>query len=170
MKIFCDNEISWCLEVSRPCTDSSIFPLFEQGFQWVQKNFCGSFSSMLIRLAGGSGPSDLTTKIARIRHAVGEDVKQVWQEEMANCSTILLKKRLVYMLVFWTLMLRARSWRIHTTPGWKYWVRQGMEWSVIWPKGVNVEAASCDHDLEKRVCDLELELVIKRTKKIKGRQ
>ena len=30
--------------------------------------------------------------------------------------------------------------------------------------------ASCDHDLEKRVCDLELELAIKRTKKIKGRQ
>ena len=40
---------------------------------------------MLIGLAEGSGPSDLMTKIARIRNAVGEDVKQVWQEEMANC-------------------------------------------------------------------------------------
>ena len=39
--------------------------------------FCGSFSSMLIGLAEGSGPSDLMTKIARIRHAVGEDVEQV---------------------------------------------------------------------------------------------
>ena len=67
---------------------TSIFPLFEQGFQQVQKNICGSCPSMSIGFARGYGPLDLTTKTARIRCTVGEDVKQVWQEEMANCSTI----------------------------------------------------------------------------------
>ena len=55
--------------------DSFILPFFEQAFQWVQKNFCGTFPWMWIYFFRFSWPLSLTN-FARISRARGGNVSQ----------------------------------------------------------------------------------------------
>ena len=92
----------------QPFSDSSILPLFEQAFQWVQKHIYGTFSSMWIIYFRVSWPLNLTN-FARIPLARGGDVNQAWLDEMLALPP--------YTCVTWSVdTTLGVSFYIHASP------------------------------------------------------